>query len=434
MLLQLGLAEIEAVDPQPGEDVALKAEAQRLEPRRGAARRGRDRRTAPCSASLRLGGEPTRSPLAGPRPGARWRTQATHDPALADAGGPAGRGRLRCWPTSPPTSASYAAGVDTDPARLAAVEERRAALQRLTRKYGDDVDGVLAWARARAARLDELDERRRPHRRADRASARGCVAELAELAGRAQRRPPDGGAAIRRGGQPRSCARWPCRRRELSRRRSRSGPMPRRPRRSAGRSVAFGPHGVDDVELLLAAHPGAPPRPLQQGRVRRRAVPRDARRRGRVRRRGDPVPTFVFDEVDAGVGGAAAVEVGRRLARLARDRAGARRHPPAAGRGVRRPAPGGRQGQRRHGHPQRRHPARRRRPGRASWPACSPAWTTRRWPCAHAEELLATAAAGRALRTRPPLTPRIVEVQSTGSAGLRGCGVAISPSWQDGGR
>ena len=42
-----------------------------------------------------------------------------------------------------------------------------------------------------------------------------------------------------------------------------------------------------------------------------------------------PVPTFVFDEVDAGVGGKAAVEVGRRLARLAGDRPGPGRHPPA---------------------------------------------------------------------------------------------------------
>ena len=43
----------------------------------------------------------------------------------------------------------------------------------------------------------------------------------------------------------------------------------------------------------------------------------------------DPVPTFVFDEVDAGVGGARPLGIGRRLARLARDVAGARRHPPA---------------------------------------------------------------------------------------------------------
>ena len=76
--------------------------------------------------------------------------------------------------------------------------------------------------------------------------------------------------------------------------------------------------GLDEVELLLAANVGAEPRPLQQGRLRRRAVPGDARRSRWRSPATNPVPTFVFDEVDAGVGGKAAVEVGRRLAMLAR--------------------------------------------------------------------------------------------------------------------
>ena len=75
--------------------------------------------------------------------------------------------------------------------------------------------------------------------------------------------------------------------------------------------------GVDEVELLLAANTGAEPAPAPQGRLRRRAVPGDAGDRGGLAGT-SPVPTFVFDEVDAGVGGAAAVEVGRRLAQLAR--------------------------------------------------------------------------------------------------------------------
>ena len=88
--------------------------------------------------------------------------------------------------------------------------------------------------------------------------------------------------------------------------------------RSPAASVAFGPHGIDDVELLLAAHPGAPARPLQRGasggELSRVMLAVEVVFAG-----ADPVPTFVFDEVDAGVGGAAAVEVGRRLARLARS-------------------------------------------------------------------------------------------------------------------
>src|SRR5499433_1282050 len=79
----------------------------------------------------------------------------------------------------------------------------------------------------------------------------------------------------------------------------------------------FGPHGADEVEIRLAAHPGAPSLPLAKGasggELSRVMLAIEVVFAG-----ADPVPTFVFDEVDAGVGGKAAVEVGRRLARLAR--------------------------------------------------------------------------------------------------------------------
>ncbi len=78
-----------------------------------------------------------------------------------------------------------------------------------------------------------------------------------------------------------------------------------------------GPYGADDVEIRLAAHPGAPPLPLNKGasggELSRVMLAIEVVFAG-----ADPVPTFVFDEVDAGVGGKAAVEIGRRLARLAR--------------------------------------------------------------------------------------------------------------------
>jgi DNA repair protein RecN (Recombination protein N) len=79
-----------------------------------------------------------------------------------------------------------------------------------------------------------------------------------------------------------------------------------------------GPYGVDEVELRLASHPGAPPLPLHKGasggELSRVMLAIEVVFAG-----ADPVPTFVFDEVDAGVGGKAAVEVGRRLARLAKS-------------------------------------------------------------------------------------------------------------------
>ena len=94
---------------------------------------------------------------------------------------------------------------------------------------------------------------------------------------------------------------------------------PGRTRRPAvdGRAVRFGPTGLDDVELLLAANRGAEPRPLGKGasggELSRVMLAVEVALAAT-----NPVPTFVFDEVDAGVGGKAAVEVGRRLAMLAR--------------------------------------------------------------------------------------------------------------------
>ena len=82
----------------------------------------------------------------------------------------------------------------------------------------------------------------------------------------------------------------------------------------AGPSTA----GRDDVQILLAPHPGAQPRPVSRGasggELSRVMLAIEV-----VIAATDPVPTFVFDEVDAGIGGAAAIEVGRRLARLARS-------------------------------------------------------------------------------------------------------------------
>jgi DNA repair protein RecN (Recombination protein N) len=86
----------------------------------------------------------------------------------------------------------------------------------------------------------------------------------------------------------------------------------------AGRRLLAGPDGVDDIELLMVPHAGAGTRPLQRGasggELSRVMLAVEVVFAG-----SDPVPVMVFDEVDAGVGGRAAVEVGRRLARLSRD-------------------------------------------------------------------------------------------------------------------
>ena len=77
--------------------------------------------------------------------------------------------------------ASYATRIDTDPHRLAAVSERRAALTTLTRKYGESIDEVLAWAEQSSARLLDLDstDERIERLRAEQGALR---AELVEAA------------------------------------------------------------------------------------------------------------------------------------------------------------------------------------------------------------------------------------------------------------
>jgi DNA repair protein RecN (Recombination protein N) len=307
--LRYGLREIEAVEPQPGEDATLATESERLS-------HADMLRTAAETAHTALLGDPEAGgtdavTLVGISRRALDDVRR-HDPelnALADRLTEAGY----LLSDVAADLASYAANVDTDPRRLAAVHDRRAELSLLTRKYGDSIEDVLAWAQAAQARLDELgdDDQRIASLRAEQGV---LIRELTDLA---QQISTERHAAAHRFAtavtdeltdlaMPQATLSV-----AVSQRDDAQGLAVN------GRTVAFGPHGIDDVELRLQAHPEAPPRPLQKGasggELSRVMLAVEVVFAG-----ADPVPTFVFDEVDAGVGGAAAVEVGRRLARLAR--------------------------------------------------------------------------------------------------------------------
>jgi DNA repair protein RecN (Recombination protein N) len=92
---------------------------------------------------------------------------------------------------------------------------------------------------------------------------------------------------------------------------------PGQPLDVGGRWLRYTASGLDEVEFLLAANTGSELRPLHRGasggELSRVMLALEVALAGT-----SAVPTFVFDEVDAGVGGKAAVEVGRRLALLAR--------------------------------------------------------------------------------------------------------------------
>jgi DNA repair protein RecN (Recombination protein N) len=216
--------------------------------------------------------------------------------------------------------ASYATGIDVDPARLAAVGDRRAGLTRLIRKYGDEhgtVVEVLAWSQRAAERVTTLDtDDERIVALTDRRVA--LVAMLTETAeavslaraAAAQRFAEAVSEELPALAMPDADVRVEVTQREV-------GDSGTEGLLIAGRSVAFGAHGIDDVEMQLCPHVGAPPRALQRGasggELSRVMLAVEVVLAG-----ADPVPTLVFDEVDAGVGGRAAVEVGSRLAALAR--------------------------------------------------------------------------------------------------------------------
>ncbi len=310
-LLRFGLDEVAAAEPRPGEDAELAAEAERL-------RHAEALASAAAAAHTALAGNPedpegvdAATLVAGA--GRALEAVRSHDPSLAALADRLGEIGILAADVAGEL-AGYADNLDADPLRLAAVEERRSVLAHLTRKYGSDIDTVLAWAESGAARLTELDgdddrigaltvrhdellaelgvlagELTAARTEAARRFAEAVTTELAELAMPHARVTVE----IRQAEDPEGVE-------------------------VAGRRVAFGPYGADEVELHLAPHPGAPARPIAKGasggELSRVMLAVEVVFAG-----SDPVPTYLFDEVDAGVGGEAAVEVGRRLARLARS-------------------------------------------------------------------------------------------------------------------
>ncbi|GAA3198157.1 DNA repair protein RecN [Streptomyces ramulosus] len=313
-LLRFGLDEIAAVEPQPGEDAALAAEAERLGHAEALA-------AAAGVAHAALAGDPEDPEgvdAATLVAAARRALDAVrgHDPQLAALAERVGEIGILLADAAGDL-AGYADGLDADPLRLAAVEERRAALTHLTRKYGEDIDAVLAWSQESAARLAELDgdDDKIAELTAERDALRTELGALAQeltdaRTAAATRFAADVTAELAELAMPHARVSVDIRQTEAA---EESDGI-----EVGGRSVAYGPSGADEVELLLAPHPGAPPRPISKGasggELSRVMLAVEVVFAG-----SDPVPTYLFDEVDAGVGGKAAVEVGRRLARLAQS-------------------------------------------------------------------------------------------------------------------
>jgi DNA repair protein RecN (Recombination protein N) len=197
--------------------------------------------------------------------------------------------------------AGYLAGLEGDGGlSLEASHERLASLNQLLRRYGPTLDDVLELERTGSERLVELD------RDGDTVEALSAQADAAlalahqladELSTLRRSAAETLGTAVTR---------------ELSELAMATASFHVR----VTPTDTLGVHGRDQVALLLAAHPGADPLPLGKGasggELSRVMLALEVVIAG-----SDPVPTFVFDEVDAGVGGASALEIGRRLDVLA---------------------------------------------------------------------------------------------------------------------
>ena len=304
-VLRHGLEEIAAVAPEAGEDEALDAQAARLGDADAL-------RAAADEARLALVGDVTGDLGGADVPQDAGTALATAERTLAASGDPALAalaGRLAdvgaVVADVAVELAGYVADLEADPARLAEVLDRRAAITGLVRRYaepGTGATGVLAWAEDARARLAELDvsDEALEALTAARDAARAEVATLGEQLSAGRRAAGEGFAA------------------EVGRELAGLAMKSARVSFSVESDPDHpGSEGLDEVALLLAAHPGAPPRPVHRGasggELSRVMLAIEVVFAG-----ADPVPVMVFDEVDAGVGGQAAGEIGRRLARLAR--------------------------------------------------------------------------------------------------------------------
>jgi DNA repair protein RecN (Recombination protein N) len=216
--------------------------------------------------------------------------------------------------------ADYLDELPADASALDAKLARQAELRTLTRKYAADIDGVLAWAgesRDRLARLDVSEEALAGlQRRVDELAAQlaDAATELSKTRSQAAKRLAKD-ITNELSGLAMADAEFTVTVTTMQA----NDDDPAALALPSGAVVHAGGDGVDQVEFGFAAHRGTAVLPLSKsasgGELSRVMLALEV-----VLSASMPGTTMVFDEVDAGVGGRAAVQIGRRLARLARTR------------------------------------------------------------------------------------------------------------------
>jgi DNA repair protein RecN (Recombination protein N) len=292
-LLTFGLEEIERIGPGPGEDVALAAETARLE----------------SADDLRESAQAAVHALAGPDDEAggalamlyaarkAFESAVSRDVAATQLGDRLAEASYQLTDLTADL-VRYLDSLDSQPGRLEQLAERRAQLSTLTRKYGSTCDEVLQWAADSGVRLTQLgqgDER---------------IVTLTERLEQLRTELTSLAAQISTARRE-AAARFS----ELVRVELAALAMPHAQLSFEVTNADLGPWGGDRVDLVFAANPGSELRSL--GKVASGGELSRVRLALEVVLAADrEAVTLVFDEIDAGVGGKVAVEVGRRLARL----------------------------------------------------------------------------------------------------------------------
>ena len=295
--LRTAVAAIDAVAPIAGEDVALRSKADRLA-------NSEELRRAAQEAHESLSADDAEFDAVSLMENARRALERVngHDPSIEGILAQITEASIVVREAAQSVSA-YAAGLDIDGDDLEQVHERTAAINALVRAYGPTLDDVLALWSSASDRLFDLD-------RSDDALAAlslEIAADEVTLEGLATRITSARTEAAQRLSEAVT--------EELH---SLSMPTAQFVVRVAPQNgLEFFAHGRDVVEMLLRPHPGGEPKPVTKtasgGELSRVMLAIEV-----VIASTDTVPTLVFDEVDAGVGGASAIEIGRRLAILAR--------------------------------------------------------------------------------------------------------------------
>jgi DNA repair protein RecN (Recombination protein N) len=303
--LRFQLASIEEVNPHAGELIELESERARLRhaerlgrATRSAAERLYDKDNAICDELARLAGE--------------LGSMSEVDSALAplSAGVESARSELVDLARA---LGRYADGIEADPERLALVEERLFQIGKLVRQHGGDVESVLAAKDRMRAEIDSLAgaQDRLGEERAAVAAMLGKAGGMARALSKARKK-----AAVLLGdtiGKELDAL-------GMGRARVVVDVAPQRGGIDLDvEGARLGRDGIDRVEFLIAPNPGVEPRPLRRiasgGELSRALLALK-----RALADGGPAGLYVFDEVDAGVGGAVAERIGRAIADVARHR------------------------------------------------------------------------------------------------------------------